>query len=84
MEDENQYGAKRAAIRKMDQELGISADQLPIDQFQFLTKILYKAPSDGIWGEHEGNMTLDHYAMNSNRYASGLYPDHPKKRFVHS
>ena len=55
MEPENQLGVKRAAIRKMYQEVGIEADQLPIDEFQFLTRILYKAPSDGIWGEHEGN-----------------------------
>lgn len=54
MEDENQNGVKRAAIRKMFQELGITDDQLPIEEFTFLTKILYKAPSDGMWGEHEG------------------------------
>lgn len=46
-------GAKRAAIRKLDHELGIKAEQIPIEKFQFLTRIHYKAPSDGKWGEHE-------------------------------
>jgi isopentenyl-diphosphate delta-isomerase len=46
-------GAKRAAQRKLDHELGIKAHQIPLDKFQFLTRIHYKAPSDGKWGEHE-------------------------------
>lgn len=46
-------GAKRAAQRKLDHELGIKAKQVPIDEFDFLSRIHYKAPSDGKWGEHE-------------------------------
>lgn len=46
-------GVRRAAQRKLDQELGIKAKQVPLDLFQFLTRIHYKAPSDGKWGEHE-------------------------------
>ncbi|KAK9477251.1 NUDIX hydrolase domain-like protein [Lipomyces japonicus] len=46
-------GVKRAAQRKLDQELGIEAQDVPVDKFHFLTRIHYKAPSDGIWGEHE-------------------------------
>ncbi|KAJ1333719.1 isopentenyl-diphosphate Delta-isomerase [Microdochium nivale] len=46
-------GVKRAAVRKLDQELGIPAEQVPIDDFHFLTRIHYKAPSNGKWGEHE-------------------------------
>lgn len=46
-------GVRRAAQRKLDQELGINAKQVPLDLFQFLTRIHYKAPSDGKWGEHE-------------------------------
>jgi isopentenyl-diphosphate delta-isomerase len=46
-------GAKRAAQRKLDHELGIKKEQVPIDKFHFLTRIHYKAPSDGKWGEHE-------------------------------
>lgn len=46
-------GVKRAAQRKLDHELGIKAAQVPIENFKFLTRIHYKAPSDGKWGEHE-------------------------------
>ena len=46
-------GVKRAAQRKLDHELGIKAEQVPLENFQFLTRIHYKAPSDGKWGEHE-------------------------------
>ncbi|CAK3874703.1 IDI1, isopentenyl diphosphate:dimethylallyl diphosphate isomerase [Lecanosticta acicola] len=46
-------GVKRAAQRKLDQELGIKAHQVPLEKFDFLTRIHYKAPSDGKWGEHE-------------------------------
>ncbi|KAI9865281.1 MAG: isopentenyl-diphosphate delta-isomerase idi1 [Vezdaea acicularis] len=46
-------GVRRAAQRKLDHELGIKAAQVPIDKFDFLTRIHYKAPSDGKWGEHE-------------------------------
>jgi len=49
----NQIGAKRAAQRKLYQELGIVAEELPLDSFSFITKIHYKAASDKIWGEHE-------------------------------
>ncbi|EPS36079.1 hypothetical protein H072_10483 [Dactylellina haptotyla CBS 200.50] len=46
-------GVRRAAQRKLDQELGIASKQVPLDKFEFLTRIHYKAPSDGLWGEHE-------------------------------
>lgn len=46
-------GVRRAAQRKLDHELGIQPAQVPIDDFHFLTRIHYKAPSDGKWGEHE-------------------------------
>ena len=46
-------GAKRAARRKVEQELGIPPEQVPVDKFEFFTRIHYKAPSDGKWGEHE-------------------------------
>lgn len=46
-------GVKRAAQRKLDHELGIKKEEVPLDLFQFLTRIHYKAPSDGKWGEHE-------------------------------
>ncbi|KAK1759373.1 NUDIX hydrolase domain-like protein [Echria macrotheca] len=46
-------GVKNAARRKLDHELGIPKEQVPLDDFHFLTRIHYKAPSDGKWGEHE-------------------------------
>ena len=49
-------GVRRAAQRKLDQELGIKAKQVPFEKFQFLTRIHYKAPSNGKWGEHESKM----------------------------
>ncbi|RMZ84474.1 hypothetical protein DV738_g793, partial [Chaetothyriales sp. CBS 135597] len=49
----NVEGAKRAAIRKLEHELGIKSEQVPFSDFDFLTRIHYMAPSDGKWGEHE-------------------------------
>ncbi|KAL4813424.1 NUDIX hydrolase domain-like protein [Aspergillus spinulosporus] len=46
-------GVKRAAQRKLNHELGIKPEQVPIEKFEFFTRIHYKAPSDGKWGEHE-------------------------------
>ncbi|KAI5018606.1 hypothetical protein ZWY2020_043494 [Hordeum vulgare] len=51
--EENCQGVRNAAQRKLFDELGIQAEDLPVDQFIPLGKILYKAPSDGKWGEHE-------------------------------
>ena len=51
-------GVKRAAQRKLDHELGIKKEQVPIENFHFLTRIHYKAPSDGKWGEHESTSKL--------------------------
>ncbi|KAL2227890.1 isopentenyl-diphosphate Delta-isomerase I [Sesamum indicum] len=51
--EENALGVRNAAQRKLLDELGILADDVPVDQFIPLGRILYKAPSDGKWGEHE-------------------------------
>lgn len=54
MELEDAMGVKRAAVRKLDHELGISADQVPIEDFKYLTAVHYAAGSDDPkWGEHE-------------------------------
>lgn len=50
---ESVTGVKNAARRKLDHELGIKPEQVPFEDFRFLTRIHYKAPSDGKWGEHE-------------------------------
>jgi len=46
-------GVRRAAQRKLGHELGIKPEQVPLEKFEFLTRIHYMAPSDGKWGEHE-------------------------------
>lgn len=51
--EENTLGVKNAAQRKLYDELGIAATDVPVNQFVPLGRILYKAPSDGKWGEHE-------------------------------
>lgn len=55
---ENQLGVKAAASRKLEHELGIPQSQTPIDAFQYLTRIHYLAPSNGMWGEHEVDYIL--------------------------
>ncbi|RLV96361.1 Isopentenyl-diphosphate Delta-isomerase [Spathaspora sp. JA1] len=48
-------GAKNAAQRKLDHELGIKYEDVPLENFTYLTRIHYKSPSGegSIWGEHE-------------------------------
>lgn len=46
-------GVKHAARRKLNHELGIAPEQVPLEHLTFLTRIHYKAPSNGQWGEHE-------------------------------
>jgi isopentenyl-diphosphate delta-isomerase len=57
--EKEQLGVRIAASRKLEHELGIPRWQTPIDDFQYLTRIHYLAPSDGVWGEHEGKRTID-------------------------
>ena len=52
--EKDQLGVRIAASRKLEHELGIPQSQTPVDQFQYLTRIHYLAPSNGMWGEHEG------------------------------
>ena len=60
-------GAKRAAQRKLYQELGIKKEQVPLEKFDFLTRIHYKAPSDGKWGEHESMLLTLQFAQRATR-----------------
>ncbi|KAJ2722717.1 isopentenyl-diphosphate delta-isomerase idi1 [Coemansia sp. Benny D115] len=53
LEEQGQLGVRRAAQRKLEHELGIKPEQVPLDKFTYLTRIHYVAPSDGLWGEHE-------------------------------
>ena len=49
-------GVKRAAIRKLKQELGISESQIPISDFSFMTKMVYSSRMNEEWIERE----IDH------------------------
>ena len=62
---ESVSGVKNAARRKLDHELGIKEHQVPFNDFKFLTRIHYKAPSDGKWGEHESKTCVKSPHMNT-------------------
>jgi isopentenyl-diphosphate delta-isomerase len=56
---EDKYlGVRNAAQRKLYDELGIVAEDAPVDEFTTLGRIHYKAASDGKWGEHEVDYLL--------------------------
>jgi len=51
--EEGELGVRRAAQRKLQQELGIAPSELPLDSFHCVSRIHYLAESDETWGEHE-------------------------------
>lgn len=53
LEENNAQGVRRAAQRRLRAELGIPLEQVTPEEICYLTRIHYKARSDGIWGEHE-------------------------------
>eukprot|EP00762_Andalucia_godoyi_P007464 ANDGO_07794.mRNA.1 Isopentenyl-diphosphate Delta-isomerase len=55
-EEEGHRGVIRAAIRKLEHELGIPTSTFAIEDFQFMTRVHYVGVSDAKWGEHE----IDH------------------------
>ena len=59
MEEDNALGVKVAAIRKLDQELGILPDSIDINDFHFITKMRYSARMNADWIERE----IDHILM---------------------
>ncbi|CAO0801020.1 unnamed protein product [Mucor circinelloides] len=89
--EEDQLGVRNAAQRKLEHELGIKPEQVPLDKFKYLTRIHYLAPSDGQWGEHEvdyilfmkANVDLD---VNPNEIRDVKYvtPDELKAMFADS
>jgi isopentenyl-diphosphate delta-isomerase len=53
-------GVKIAAVRKLDDELGV---QIEPKDLRFISRIEYQALSDDLWGEHESistNINLIH------------------------
>jgi isopentenyl-diphosphate delta-isomerase, type 1 len=62
------HGAKVAAQRKLDHELGIPISDSPMDAFSYLTRIHYKSASGdeaSKWGEHEIDYILILKAKNN-------------------
>ena len=53
MEEENAMGVRRAAIRRLDYELGIPTETIKPHELFYLTRIYYEAMSNTRWGEHE-------------------------------
>nr|XP_045730457.1 isopentenyl-diphosphate Delta-isomerase 1 isoform X1 [Mirounga angustirostris] len=53
LEEREAIGVRRAAQRRLKAELGIPMEEVPPEEINYLTRIHYKAQSDGIWGEHE-------------------------------
>ncbi|MAV78245.1 MAG: hypothetical protein CMA15_05110 [Euryarchaeota archaeon] len=53
MEEENAMGVKRAAVRKLEQELGIDPATVSTDDMVFMTKMRYAARMNEEWIERE-------------------------------
>lgn len=58
MDETNAIGVKRAAQRKMTDELGVVANEFPFKNINYVTRILYKAPCSETFGEHEVDYVL--------------------------
>lgn len=52
-EEKGALGIKRAAQRRLNYELGIPLEDIPIESFNYLTRVHYKDQGDGKYGEHE-------------------------------
>ncbi|XP_017769186.1 PREDICTED: isopentenyl-diphosphate Delta-isomerase 1 [Nicrophorus vespilloides] len=57
-EEADAIGIRRAAQRRLNYELGIPLEQIPLDKFNYITRIHYKDNGNGIWGEHEIDYVL--------------------------
>jgi len=55
-ETDDASGVKNAAVRKMEQELGIPAGTIPADNLHLITRMEYMARMNDVWVEHE----IDH------------------------
>ncbi len=55
-ETENASGVRNAAVRKMEQELGIPVGTIPPEDLIFITRMEYMARMNEVWVEHE----IDH------------------------
>ncbi|KAG8177285.1 hypothetical protein JTE90_029421 [Oedothorax gibbosus] len=58
LEEIKALGVKRAAQRRMAIELGVDLGSIAANEFLYMTRILYTAPSDSQWGEREIDYVL--------------------------
>ena len=52
-EENGIIGAKKAAKRKLSQELGINSSSIELNDLQYITKMHYRSRADKKWIEHE-------------------------------
>ncbi|KMZ66402.1 Isopentenyl-diphosphate Delta-isomerase 2 [Zostera marina] len=83
--EKDHLGVRNAAQRKLFDEVGIKAEEVPVDEFIPLGRILYKAPSDGKWGEHELDYLLFivrdvNFCPNPNEVADAKYVNRSELR----
>lgn len=58
MQTEDHIGVKRAAVRKLQHELGIKQHTIDTQDLHFVTRIYYKAlQNDEVWAEHESKLS---------------------------
>lgn len=57
-EEKDALGIKRAAQRRLNFELGIPIESIPLEKFNYITRIYYKDLGNGKWGEHEIDYVL--------------------------
>jgi isopentenyl-diphosphate delta-isomerase len=53
LEEAEAIGVKKAAQRQLQYELGISPQEVPLENLNFMTRIQYQSASNETWGEHE-------------------------------
>ena len=68
--EEEALGVRKAAQRRIGLELGVEEAQAAVEDIVYLTRILYAAPSNGEWGEHELDYIL---MMRGGNYFRGLF-----------
>ncbi|XP_047376957.1 isopentenyl-diphosphate delta-isomerase 2-like [Sciurus carolinensis] len=53
LEEKDALGVRRAALRRLQAELGIPPEQISIKDIIFMVRIYHKCQSDALWGDHE-------------------------------
>uniref|UniRef100_A0A7G3AFP8 isopentenyl-diphosphate Delta-isomerase n=1 Tax=Lutzomyia longipalpis TaxID=7200 RepID=A0A7G3AFP8_LUTLO len=52
-EEKEQLGIRKAARRKLNQELGTPLNQIQLEDLTYLMRFIYHDSGNGVWGEHE-------------------------------